>query len=151
MTELDTTALRQALRASQDPGDLVDVTKIMTRGRRLRNRRRLAAVAGTVCAVALLAGTASAIADRTAGPSQRVQPVGPAREQSLQPTPAGRHAPHPVTRPTADLPATPVPLATPLPATATPTASATPTPSASATTTPTSAALPSPSSLPTAR
>lgn len=123
----------------------------MTRGRRLRNRRRLAAVAGTVCAVALLGGTAGAIADLTAGPSQRVQPVGPARQQSLQATPADRHTPHPVTRPTTDLPTVSVPVPTPAKATATPATSATPTPSAYATTTPTSAAPPSASPLPTAR
>jgi hypothetical protein len=147
MTEFDTAALRQALRVPQDPGDPVDVSQIMTRGRRLRNRRRLAAVAGTVCAVALLAGTASAIADLTAAPSQRVQPVGPARQQSLPPSPA--RTPHPVRRPTAGLSATPVPV--PTPATAVPTTSATPTASAFATTTPTPGAPPSVTPLPSAR
>ena len=56
MTGPDTEALRtlrQALRAGSDPGDAVDVALIMDRGRRLRRRRRVAAVAGTLCALAV--------------------------------------------------------------------------------------------------
>jgi hypothetical protein len=57
MTHLDTTTLRRALKAPRDPGDPVDVTQLMSRGRRLRWRRRLTAVAGGICAVAILAGS----------------------------------------------------------------------------------------------
>ena len=77
MTDLDTTALRKALRAPGDPGDLVDVTQLMARGRRLRARRRLAAAAGALCAVAALAGTATAIGNLAAAPSAPGQPAAP--------------------------------------------------------------------------
>ncbi|HEY1819355.1 MAG TPA: hypothetical protein VGG83_05460 [Trebonia sp.] len=127
MTELDTKALRQALKAPHDPGDPVDVTRLMTRGRRLRHRRRLAAVAGAICAVALLAGTATAIADHTAAPSPSVRPVSPARLQP-PPSPARHRAPLPVGRPTTGQPATPVPVPTALGSTA-PGPAATPDPS----------------------
>ena len=66
MTDLDTTALRRALKPPGDPwapgasaGSApagwapADVTSIMTRGRRVRRRRRLAAVAGGLGAVAV--------------------------------------------------------------------------------------------------
>ena len=83
MTDLDTATLRKALRAPGDPGDRVDVTQIMARGRQVRRRRRLAAVAGGLCAVAVLAGTATAIGNLAAAPSAPGQPVGP------RPAPAG--------------------------------------------------------------
>jgi hypothetical protein len=139
MTELDTQALRQALSAPHDPVAPVDVTQIMARGRRLRNRRRVAAVAGVVCAIALVTGTATAITNLTAAPSPRVQPAGPAQHGSgqhgpakHQPPPVGRRTPVPVTpvpvrRPTAGLPALPAPTATSGAATATPSPSGSPT------------------------
>ena len=61
----------------------------MTRGRRLRRRRRRAAVAGGICAVAILAGTGTAIASLTAAPSAPSQP-GPAQHR-----PAGDRAAYP--------------------------------------------------------
>jgi hypothetical protein len=131
VTELDTKALRQALKAPHDPGDPVDVTQLMTRGRRLRHRRRLAAVAGAICAVALLAGTATAVADQTTAPSPSVRPVSPARLQP-PPSPAHHRAPLPVGRPTTDQPAAPVPVPTALGSTA-PGPAATPDPSTSPT------------------
>jgi hypothetical protein len=152
MTDLDTAALRQALRAPGDPAAPVDVTQIMTRGRKLRTRRRLAAVAGGLGAVAVLAGTATAIAGLTAAPPAPGQPVGPARHGPAQhrsaphrptpgqnspsghrpprPVPTLHHAPTPVVAATSDPPATATPATsganpTPLPSgspTATPTA-----------------------------
>ena len=77
MTDLDTTALRLALKAPGDPGDPVDVTQIMTRGRQLRRRRRRAAVAGGICAVAILAGAGTAVANLTAAPPPRTSPSAP--------------------------------------------------------------------------
>ena len=77
MTDLDITALRQALKTPADPGDPVDVTQIVARGRHLRRRRRLAAIAGGVGAVAVLAGTATAIASQAGSPSVPGRPVGP--------------------------------------------------------------------------
>ena len=112
MTGLDTEILREALRAGTDPGGAVDVALIMDRGRRLRRRRRVTAVAGTLCALALLAGAGTGIADLASSPPARVQPVSPVR-----PAPHGTRLP--VATATAK-PATPVPVAT---ATPTPTAS----------------------------
>jgi hypothetical protein len=133
MTELDTQALRQALSAPHDPVAPVDVTQIMARGRRLRNRRRLATVAGVVCAIALVAGTATAITNLTAAPSPRVRPAGPAQHGSgqhgpakHQPPPVGRRTPVPVQRPTAGPPVLPAPTPTSGAATATPSPSGSP-------------------------
>jgi hypothetical protein len=113
VTGLDTEILREALRAGNDPGGAVDVALIMDRGRRLRRRRRVTAVAGTLCALALLAGAGTGIADLASSPPARVQPVSPVR-----PAPHGTRLP--VATATAK-PATPVPVAT-----ATPTPTATP-------------------------
>jgi hypothetical protein len=100
MTDLDTAALRQALRAPGDPAAPVDVTQLMTRGRKLRSRRRLAAVAGGLGAVAVLAGTATAIANLTAAPPAPGQPVGPAQHRPAEHRPAQRSpAGHPPPRP----------------------------------------------------
>ena len=111
MTDLDTQLLRQALRAPRDPGDPVDVTLIMSRGRRLRRRRRLAAVAGGLCAVAVLAGTATAIATLTGTPSTAGQPVGPAQHQPAkhQLGPSPQHTPLPTKLAITERPATPTP------------------------------------------
>src|ERR1700739_766730 len=128
MTDLDTATLRKALRAPSDPGEWVDVTRIMTRGRQVRRRRRLAAVAGGLCAVAVLAGTATAVADRSAAPSAPVQPAGPAQHrpahdqpaqhrpaqhQPARPVPSRLGTPVPVMRPTTSPPPTRPPAATP--------------------------------------
>ena len=155
MTDLDTAALRQALRAAGDPADPVDVTQLMTRGRKLRTRRRLAAVVGGLGAVAVLAGTATAIANLTAAPppGQPVSPAqhGPARHRPAPSSPSGHQPPRPVpTRHRAPAPVV-VPT-TDRPATATPATSATsganpsPFPSGSPTATPT--ALPTQVSSP---
>ena len=96
MTDLDRATLRMALKSAGDQGDPVDVTQIMTRGRRLRARRRLAAVAGAACAVAILAGAGTAIASRAAAPSAPVRPAGPAGHG---PGPASGRPPRPVPEP----------------------------------------------------
>jgi len=128
MTGLDPQSLRQALKAPPEVAAPVDVTQIMARGRRLRNRRRLAAAAGAVCAIALLAGGATEVANLTAAPSPHVQPVGPAqhRPAQRQPSLAERRTPVPARKPTAS----------PLPATSG-RAAATPSPSGSPASTPT--------------
>jgi hypothetical protein len=143
MTDLDTATLRLALKAPGDPSDPVDVNQIVTRGRRLRQRRRLTAVAGGICAVAILAGTGTAIANLTAAPSAPGQPVGPAQHRPAQhqsaqhrppqPAPSRHGTPVPVVRPTTNLPATRAPAATPTPANVTPTPSASPTSTAAPT------------------
>src|SRR6185437_1936724 len=138
MTDLDTTALRRALKppgdawaasARADPAPAawaqVDVTSIMTQGRRVRRHRRLAAVAGGLGALAVLAGTASAIAGLTAAPSAPGQPVGPARPAThglatpgphhprpAQPVPAPSRPPVPSGRTARGLPVAPAPAAT---------------------------------------
>src|SRR6185437_10892892 len=108
MTDLDTTALRRALKPPGDPwapgtdaGSApvawapVDVTSIMTRGRRVRRHRRLAAVAGGLGALAVLAGTATAIAGLTAAPSAPGPPAGPARPATHGLATPGPHHPRP--------------------------------------------------------
>jgi hypothetical protein len=151
MTELDTQALRQALKAPMDPAAPVDVTQIMARGRRLRNRRRLAAVAGALCAIAPLPGTGTAIANLSAAPSPRVQPAGPAghRPAQHQSPPVESPTPHPVGRPTPHVPATPVPIATAAPATAKPSPSGSPTLATTSTPPLGATSLPTPMARPT--
>ena len=114
MTDLDTTTLRLALKAPGDPSAPVDVTQIMTRGRRLRRRRRSAAVAGGICAVAILAGAGTAVASLTAEPSVPSLPAGPAQHRPTEgrpptPVPSPRHTSRPGVSPAAGLPAAPVP------------------------------------------
>jgi hypothetical protein len=166
MTDLGPQSLRQALKAPPDLAAPVDVTQIMARGRRLRNRRRAAAAAGAICAIALLAGGATEVASLTAAPSPRVQPVGPAqhRPAQRQPSPAGRRTPLPARKPTVGpLPvpssgratATPSPSGSPAsaptatePATTGPTTTG-PTTTGPTTTGPAATALPGATSLPT--
>jgi hypothetical protein len=167
MTGLDPQSLRQALKAPPDLAAPVDVTQIMARGRRLRHRRRLAAAAGAVCAIALLAGGATEVANLTAAPSPHVQPVGPAQHRPAQrpPSPVERRTPLPARKATVG----PLPVATPGRATATPSPSGSPasaptatesattgptttgpaTTATTATTGPTATALPGATSLPT--
>jgi hypothetical protein len=166
MTDLDSAALRQALKAPGDPAAPVDVSKIMTRGRKLRTRRRLAAVAGGLGVAAVLAGTATAIANLTAAPPAPGQPVGPAQHgparpgpaehrptehQPPRPAPSLHHGPAPVVVPTTGSPATatpaisganPEPFPTGSPS-ATPTALPTQTSQPTSTVAPTTAGLPS--------
>ena len=132
MTDLDTATLRQALKVPGDQphdhgGNPVDVTQIMSRGRQLRRRRRLAAVAGGTCAVAILAGTATAIVNLTAAPSAPGQPAAPAQhgtahhgpvvggtvyQRPTKPGPSPRPSSLPAVPSATGLPATPVPEAT---------------------------------------
>ncbi|HEY7278257.1 MAG TPA: hypothetical protein VH594_19975 [Trebonia sp.] len=162
MTDLDTAALRQALRAPGDPADPVDVTQLMTRGRKLRTRRRLAAVVGGLGAVAVLAGTATAIASLTAapppgqpvspaqhGPAQhRPAPSSPSGQQPPRPVPTRHRAPAPVVGPTTDRPATATP-ATPATSATSATSGANPSPFPSGSPTATPTALPTQASSPT--
>ena len=100
MTRLDPDILREALRAGHDPGApidvaLIDVALIMDRGRRLRRRRRVAAAAGTLCALALLTGAGTGIAD-LAGSSPASVAAGEPRQarharRAAPRAPADRH------------------------------------------------------------
>src|SRR5580704_16994167 len=116
MTDLDT--LRRALRAEQPPTwsarQSMDVDQIITRGRRLRWRRRLAGGgAVVVCAAAVsgvLAGTGHPVratpvpAQRPASPSRFVRQTPPtyllpSRTSAPTPSPASSGAPYPATTP----------------------------------------------------
>ena len=72
MTDLDTDLLRRALRASPEPepafDPALDPAAIITRGRRLRWRRRAAAAGGGVCLAAAVFGAVTGVG-RLAGPS----------------------------------------------------------------------------------
>jgi hypothetical protein len=82
MTDLET-KLRRALRVSRDPGcdePAFDVAGIIVAGRRLRWRRRAAAVGGSLCVAAAMAVAVTAfgrLAPSSVHPAQHV--VGPAR------------------------------------------------------------------------
>jgi hypothetical protein len=92
VTGLDTSTLRRALQPAPDGAGSLNLALIMRRGRRLRNRRRLGVVAGSLCAAALLAGTVTAITNLTG--STPVQPSGPAQPGTVQPgtvQPGPRH------------------------------------------------------------
>ncbi len=108
MTGLDTEALREALRAGNDPGGALDLALIMDRGKRLRWRRRGAAVAGTLCALALLAGAGTGIADLASSSPATVRPVSPAR-----PGLPGTRLPPPRTATAGPVTPVPVPTVTP--------------------------------------
>jgi hypothetical protein len=131
MTDLDTRALRRALRTPEDVADTVDVAAIVRRGRALRRRRRLAAAAGGACAAAALFGALTAIThvtrpatapahypavsgQTTPGPPAR-RPLPSASRHAVAVTPAPR--------------STPAPTPTAVPNLATPTAYPSPTPS----------------------
>jgi hypothetical protein len=146
MTDLET-KLRRALRVSQDPGcdqPAFDVAGIISRGRRLRWRRRVVAVGGGLCVTAALAGAATGIGKLATSPIHPAQHVvGPARSVPA-PTPSRAISPpSPTAIPTAAPSATPIPArvaasgaqpvatssvstASPPQPTATPTPSATP-------------------------
>ena len=139
MNDLDTQMLRRALRAPQEPGypsagytGPADVAGIISRGRRLRWRRRAMAAGGGVCLAVAVVGAVAGIGRLTAqspGPAQHViSPVGPARTRPA-PSPSpdrGRATPRPTPSATA-APRTPAsPSATAVPATtAHPTAAST--------------------------
>jgi len=121
----DTDTLRRALRAGQPGTDDLDIGVIMKRGRRLRTRRRLAAVGGAACLAAVVFGVLS-VTGHAAQPS-----VAPAN--SGHPGRPGHSAParvpgSPTPSPTRSRP----PSGTPSPARA----SATPTSAASVSPTP---------------
>ena len=90
MTDLDTDLLRRALRASpgpegrpeRGPEPALDPAPIITRGRRLRWRRRAVAAGGGVCLAAAVFGVITGVGRLTVpspGPGHHtVVPVGPA-------------------------------------------------------------------------
>lgn len=130
MTDLDT--LRLALRVPAETADPLDVPGIIERGRRLRRRRRLTAIAGGVCAAAAVFGAVTGAGHLERPAPAPVPPAGPARST---PAPPPRHV---TLRPSG----TPVaPMATPSPAPST-TESVTPAPRATPSPT---ASLPGPS------
>lgn len=179
MNDLDTQLLRRALRAPQEPGypsagytGPADVAEIISRGRRLRWRRRAMAAGGSVCLAAAVLGAVAGIGRLTTqspGPAPHViSPVGPGRTRPApRPSPdRGRDTPRPVASATAapTTPSSPTPTALPA-STALPTASSTqpqklptPTPtrtaaasvSASSQNSPTATPSASPSATPTA-
>jgi hypothetical protein len=81
MTDLDTELLRRALRASPEPEPPFDPAAIITRGRRLRWRRRAAAAVGGVCLAAAVFGAVAGVGRLTAPSSvpirHTITPVGP--------------------------------------------------------------------------
>jgi hypothetical protein len=158
MNDLDTQLLRRALHAPQEPGypapgrtEPADLAEIITRGRRLRWRRRAMAAGGSVCLAAALVGAVAGIGRLTtpsSGPAQHVvSPVVPARTTPApSPSPGrGRATPSPAPSATAVPTAIPtaVPTATAIP-TAVPTATAIPTAVPTATAIPTATAMPTP-------
>jgi hypothetical protein len=130
MTDLDT--LRRALRASPQPdsaydpafASAFDPAEIITRGRRLRWRRRAVAAGSGVCLAAAVFGAVAGVGRLTApspGPSRHtVTPIGPAGTRlGLAPSPSrGNATPSPsasaTARPTPSATATPSPTATPV-------------------------------------
>lgn len=86
MTGLDT--LRLALRVPDETADPLDVPAIIERGRRLRRRRRLTALAGGVCAAAAVFGAVTGIGHLERPAPVPGLPAGPARST---PTPPPRH------------------------------------------------------------
>jgi len=117
MTDLDT--LRRALRVSDGDGysaGALDVDEIRTLGKRLRRRRRLAAVGAGLCVAAAVFGVATGITHLTRpSPAPAQYPVSPAR------TAPGPLRCHPVSSPSgagaetptaAPSPTTPVPSPT---------------------------------------
>lgn len=117
MTDLDT--LRRALRVEQPSWQHIDVDQIMTRGRRLRWRRRLAAGGAVVVCAAAVSGVLAGIghpvhsapipAQRPASPAHVVRerpPTDPAPSRTAAPTasPASPLAPHAIATPRSPLP-----------------------------------------------
>jgi len=115
MTDLNT--LRRALQVPDEAADPLDISAIIGRGRRLRRRRRLVAIAGGVCAAAAVFGAVTGITRLAATP---VAPAGPARS-----TLAPSHS-HGVTRPPSRA-TTPLPTPSVSPSGTAPNPSASPT------------------------
>jgi len=114
MTDLD--VLRRALRVSDGDGysaGALDVDEIRTLGKRLRRRRRLAAVGAGLCVAAALFGVATGITHLTRpSPAPAQYPVSPGR------TVPGPSRCHPVPSPTGIGTSTPTAVpsaATPIP------------------------------------
>jgi hypothetical protein len=138
MTDLDT--LRRSLRVQTPAGygqGSVDVAEIMTKGRRLRVRRRLAAAGGVLCVAATVFGAVTGVshlvrtspvpaqhpassvstahppspaitAARTPAPSPR--PVRSAAASPERPSASPSGSPQPLSRPSAASPAGPTPI-----------------------------------------
>ncbi len=144
MTELDTRALRRALRPPEEAADPVDVAVIIGRGRLLRRRRRGLAVAGGACVVALVLGSVTAVTHRSgsgpAGPG--VRPAVSGRPAPAQPSPDP--SPHPSLRASSPPPARP--SAVPSPSRAVPRVS----PSQNGNRVPTATPVPTPTAIPAA-
>lgn len=106
MADIDT--LRQALRDDRSsPCQGIDVDLVMTRGRRLRRRRRLAVAAVVACLAGAVAGTAVGI-------THQASPVGPAPAPAQHRASTGSHTSTPVPRVSTSspgLPGTPTPTA----------------------------------------
>jgi hypothetical protein len=98
MTDLDT--LRRALQAPEDAADLVDIPAIIKRGRRLRRRRILTAVAGGACAAGAVFGAVTGITHLTR----------PSPAPGLNPADSTRSGPTTLNRP-----GSPTPYVTPSP------------------------------------
>jgi hypothetical protein len=94
MTDLET--LRQALQVQEEPGATLDLPAIIKRGRRLRGRRRLLAVAAGTCAAAAVFGAVTGITHLTrpaiapaqgpAGSSHSVPGPSPSRAVTVPPS-----------------------------------------------------------------
>jgi len=92
MTDLDT--LRQALQVPEEAADPLDIPAIVSRGRRLRTRRRLVALGGGLCAAAVVFGAVTGITRLVAPSTGPTVPVGPG------PTAPAPHRSHAAPRPT---------------------------------------------------
>jgi hypothetical protein len=117
MNDLD--ALREALRGETGEGAL-DIQVIVTKGRRLRCRRRLTVAGGAMCVAAVTFGAVAGIGHSTGSPPVPAQrPVSPAGSTHRPPP---RH--EPIAKPTAKPAVAPAPTASASPA-AIPSAAAT--------------------------
>jgi hypothetical protein len=128
MTDLET--LRRALREEESAchgEEPLDVGAVITRGRRLRWRRRAVAVAGGVCAVAAVFGVVTGISQLTGqSPGPAPYPVSPAHHPASPapsvPGPSPSRAPgQPSPSQSSPVPArtgTPAPTPTPVPTSA---------------------------------
>jgi hypothetical protein len=148
MSDLDT--LRRALRTQHgwDGEQIPDLGEIMTRGRRLRLWRRLAAVGGALCVVAVIFGAVVGIGRLTRpAPVPAQRPAGsahPAHHSSSpgstrKPVPkrSGQASPYPAVAPSQAAGPTPTPTPSSF-------AQSSPTPSSPASPTPTSPSFTSP-------
>lgn len=106
MTDLDT--LRRALHAPEEAGAPVDIPAIIKRGRRLRRRRILTAVAGGACAAGAVFGAVTGITHLTRpSPAPGQNPVDSTRSGPTLNRP-GSPAASATPSPSPSRPATPV-------------------------------------------